>query len=283
MVKRVLSSLLFFLTALHAHAEFIKTSAHVYQAADQKGRVIVSQRVPGLYFTSSVTPVDIQQFDPEKLMNKDSDDVFVQFDPTINKYTSLFVREKQFKINGSFVMNIGSLKVTIDNQNPYCSIISEPEKDVPPSVLGFHGTLEVVNAQGQEAVALFEANQLSEHKSLIKPYYVKGGALLVGDAPVTNSFVGVVMQDKSPCLAGDAVVLDEATTATWSSLDAGGKKAVLGKLKGKRNPLLKLLRMRTTKDSILAFDYLRGTMKSIKVLPDAAPATVCGIAPLEIK
>jgi hypothetical protein len=283
MVIRVLASLLFSFVACNANAEFIKTSAHVYQAADQKGRVIVSQRVPGLYFTSSATPIDIQQFDPTKLMNKGSDDVFVQFDPTINKYTSLVVREKQFKINGSFVMNVGALKVTIDNQNPYCSIISEPEKDVPPSVLGFHGTLEVVNAQGQEAVALFEANQLSEHKSLIKPYYVKEGALLVGDAPVTNSFVGVVMHDKSACLVGDAIVLDEATTTAWPSLDAAGRKAVLGKLKGKRNPLLKLLRMRTTKDSILAFDYLRGTMKSVKVLPDSAPRTICGIAPLEIK
>lgn len=269
------------LTAPVAQAEFIKTSAHVYQAPDQKGRIIISQRVPGLYITSSVHPVDIQQFDPTKLYDNDSDDIFIQFDPTQNKYSMLVVRGKQFKINGSFVINVGSLRITVDNQNPYCSVVNEPAESAP-SVVGFNGTLEVVNAQGQEALALFEANQFSESRSLIKPYSIKQGALIVGDAAVTTPFVGVVVQDKNQCLVPEAIVLEEEVAATWDKLDDAGKKTASMKIKGKRSPLLKLLRLRTTKDSIIAFDYLRGKMKNVRILTDT-PKVVCGIFPLERK
>ena len=272
-------------TVEFASAEFLRTGSGIYQSTGKRAKVIISQEQPGLFILFG-PPIELQVFNPAELSKDPSQShAFIKFDPKVNRYTSLVIGTREFRISGGFTLNLGSIRVTVDNSNPYCSIVQEKGEGAgaEPEILGLLGLSVIVNNTGQQAVALLEANQFGEYRGIVNPYEMKEGNLFVGGKPLKTSVVGVSLEVKNPCLVPGAVVLShESFEAARAAKGKDELKEILSeavKQAKKRSPLVGLLKLRISPESIIVLDPIHGKVQVVKkvTLPSApnSNVTVC--------
>ncbi len=278
--------LLLEMTCIACHAEFLKTGVGVFQSTKRRAKIIVSQEEPGIFIVFG-DEIDLQVFDPTELKKDQAAHLFVRFDPSINRYVALLVGSKEYRIVGNLsllVEGVAShlLRVTIDNANPYLTVVVEGTGN-EAEILGFLGLNAVVNNNGQEAVALLEANQLSELKGVVDPYRLKAGEITVKDRPVAGLALGITQEVRNPCLEKGAMVLlkSEIAVILDPKLDRADSKRRLGEAiqRSRSNPPLRgLLKLRIGADSIIALDPLKATILLIHETRLSGPGRkICSI------
>lgn len=240
-------------------AEFLRTAPGVYQSAGLRAKIIISQQVPGLFvFWGRETP--LQQFSPEGLSDPESRHVFLKFSPSLNRYTALLAGGRELSIKGNFTMILGDIRLGVDNENPYVTAVSENRQQrKTPEIIGFIGINPVINAEGERAVALLEANQLGEYGDLIKPYNFDGERVSLNEQPLSVSFLGIPITVKNPCLEA-GVRFKEPAESRSSDPSKKGTKPL--------RPLDGVIRLLTTKDLIITLDPKRGTVKKVLAHPE---------------
>jgi len=269
-IKVFLLSLCLLVSGLEARAKFLKTSQNVYQSITNLGvKVIISSE--GIFVVQG-KPMELQEFDPKRILSKGALHTFIKFDFAKNRYSTLHVGSKQYSIKGNFTLHMGSIRITLDNNNPYCSIVLDDTKTAPksaPDVLGILGLEAIVNSSGNFAIALLEANKFSEYRRLIKPYYLKKEGLLLKGKPVSTSSIGLSLeQGRSHCLEKGTVLLLESEIKEVQKIR--GKKARLKRL----NSFLKtnrdkkryrdLLILRADPKATVGLDYKDGKVYVIR-------------------
>ena len=274
-------------TAAAASAEFLRTNLSVYQGSDLHTKIIISRLEPGIMLASG-PEIALQKFDPDRLQKPDTAHCFIRFDPKSNRYSALLVGNREYRLNGSASLVIGQMRVTIDNQNPYLSIIQNTvESGGKPGILGFTGIEPVINAVGEDAVALLEANKFSRYTNLIKPYDVTPGGLKLDNEPVAAEFVGVDLEvPLHPCAGKDAVVISREKSGIPDDATAQAREKLLSALAASRpgkNPLDQWLNLRTSDESIIAFDFESTAVKVVhKIAAPRLPKFVCIVDTREV-
>ena len=179
-----------------AGAEFLQTGPYVYQSTTLRERVVVAQSVPGLFLLSTAA-VDLQLFDPSKVSDRESVHAFLRFDLVQNRFDALLIGRREYRINGSFELNLGDMRVSVDNDTPYVSIVLISSG----SILGFKGLEMVVNQSGWEAISLLEANQFNQYRDNTEPYWLTKSGLYFKNKILDLDFIGVsIAPPRNACL-----------------------------------------------------------------------------------
>ncbi len=265
-----------------ASAEFLKTGPGVYQSTGKRAKIIIGQEQPGIFLLYG-PEIDVQVFNPLDIKNESTiSHAFIRFDPQLNRYTALIVGKREYRIIGSFTLNLDKMRVTVDNNNPYISIVVDQDGQNPAEILGLLGLSTIVNYSGEKAVALLEANQFSEYKGVVSPYQIENGSLLVKGQPINNNSVGLTLDLKNPCLKTGAIVLakeDLESLGGAKSKDEGRQLFTnLVETSKKKNALKSLLKLQVTPESIIALDPIQGSVKVVRKTAASSPTTtICSI------
>ncbi|MDC0358416.1 hypothetical protein OAO01_06325 [Oligoflexia bacterium] len=253
-----------------AAAKFLKTSQGVYQNTVNLGVKIIT--TPEGIFILEGQPIELQELDARKIPAQGALHAFIKYDSSTSRYVSLFIGSKSFSVKGSFTLHMGSIRITLDNNNPYCSIVFEDRdttSKTAPDVLGILGIDPIVNSSGTFAVALLEANKFNEFRGLIEPYYLKPQGLLLKQKVVTTASIGLALeQRRSQCLKKDSVLLLESEIKAVQAIRS--KQARINKLnailKKKRDKTLlqDLLILRTDPKATVGLDYKAGKVYVIR-------------------
>ena len=277
-----------------ANAEFLRTLEGVYQSTDLRAKVVVSYDVPGVFVLYG-PETDIQTFHPAHLRLKNTLHVFISYDPARKRYNKIKIGKSIFAANGSFVLKMGDLRITIDNQNPYLSIVNESSTapGIEPAILGLVGTEVILNQSGEELVALLEAHQFNKYRALIKPYKIGLGGLKLRGKAVETDTIGVSLEPpRNKCLPeikprGVVYLTSESLESLKDFPEGEQRLRYLKRLiaKGRsKNPQKDLLLLRVQKDSILGFDYKQAQVKLITPLKSTkGPTTICVIKNVELE
>jgi hypothetical protein len=195
-----------------ACADFILTRASgVYQHTNGTSKVILGSKndAQGI-FVMVGAPIAPQEFNIETTPPDNIKHIFIRFDgqaqpPT---YSEIVINDKSYKISGNLTINMGKTYVSIDNNNPYLTIVTEgANSGEPASILGFSGLNEIVKGAGAVATIL-AANQLNpEVAKVIRPYAVENNELILNGKPVTTPDIGTFIRPESECLKPTSVVL----------------------------------------------------------------------------
>jgi hypothetical protein len=252
-----------------AQAEFLRTGPEVYQSTGKRAKVIITQDPPGIFVLYG-QPIDLQVFDPARIKKEDVlSHFFVRFDPQQNRYTGVLMGSREYRIGGNFTLKFNDVRLTVDNSNPYCSIVVETPNlpGAKPEILGLMGLSVIVNFNGEQAVALLEANQLSEYRGVVDPYTVRDGQIVVKDQAVGSNALGIAFEARNECLSDRARIVPGEDLRRLSDMKnrEEGKKMLTSLLEvKKRNPLGGLLKLRVSQDSIIAFDPFNGVVNVVK-------------------
>ena len=288
-----------FFSSREAHAEFIQTSSGVLQSSDRRAKMIVSYRVPGIFIVLG-EPIDLQLFDPAKLELPSSTPplnpaegkisesnspgithLFVEYNPQLDRYSNLHVGQQSFRIKGGFTLHkelAGQrLRVTVDNNNPYLSVVYEPvdgSSTSAPSIVGFRGIQTVVNKAGMRYAALLEANQFNQFKGLIEPYGLLSGVLTLKGINFSGSSIGVELEpQKNSCLGKNSSFISQAQLSSLkNSSDRGAALKELESLlktAPQQDPFKGVLLLRVNPSEILGLDYGRERVITVRPLPKA--------------
>ena len=251
-------------------AEFLKTAPEVYQSVGKRAKVVVTRDPQGIFLMYG-PEIDLQVFNPAEIKESDVHaHAFLRFDPQLNRYTALLIGKREYRISGSFTLKLGEVRLTVDNINPYCSIVVESgRKDGPkPEILGLLGLSVIVNFSGEQAVALLEANQLNEYRGVVDPYYVRDRQLFVKDRAVGRNALGITLEARNECLSDKARIVSREELQAVSMIRSReeGKRALSALIdNAKRKSALRgLLKLRVTSSSIIAFDPANGAVSVIK-------------------
>lgn len=200
-----------------AHAEFIRSAPAVYQHSGKRLKIIISERssYTGIFIALAKEEIELQEFDPRRVPAVGATHIFIGFDEHQQRYQSLFLGESEYQIQGSFDLRFDEFRISVDNTKPYLSIVYEPSQKIgkgnsklQPDILGFLGTLPVVNMTGDTAIALFEANTFAAQRSLIQPYILKDQTLMLSGKPTSTRKVGLELEpQKNPCFTESTVFL----------------------------------------------------------------------------
>ncbi len=286
-----LSSLL---SPAEAQAEFVQTSPGVLQSSDLTTKVIISHRVPGIFFLVG-EPIDLQLFDPSGLESPENEaafpavHMFIEYDAAQDRYVALHVGSRAFRIKGGFSLvipakhppkggNTWQQRITVDNNNPYLSIVHEPaggSESAQPDILGFRGIQLVVKKTGQRNAALLEANQFNELKGLIEPYTLNSGVLRFKGEDFTGASVGVDIEPaKNSCLqSGTSFLAQNEASGLRKSQDRSVALRELEELLKKgaaKDPFRGALLLRITPQEIIALDYRKNRAMVVRPLPKGA-------------
>jgi hypothetical protein len=272
---------------ISAHAEFLKTGAEVYQSTGKRAKVIISQEEPGIFILYG-DPIELQLFDPAKVENTPTvTSAFIRYDPEGNRYVAVLVGHLEYRITGSFTLGVGEARVTVDNTNPYTTVVVDDGEGKNAEILGIMGLSVVVNFTGEHAVAVLEANQFSQYRDVLKPYKVSGSAISLEGKPLAVTSIGVALEQKNPCLEVGAVWLTAEELAevkkgkTREELKSRLAKA-LAVARG-RAPLKGQLKLRVAPDTLVTLDPIKGTIQHAKrVLEGSAGQQVCVLERISI-
>ncbi len=282
-VRPALNSALFALallqilfSALPASAEFLRTGSGVYQSMGRRAKIVVGTEAPGLFFYYGPA-IDLQDFSANSFESADSASgamhAFLRFDLQAGRYSSLVVGGQEFRVQGNFTLNIGPMRVTVDNSNQYCSIVVE-EAGRAPEILGFFGTTAVINDEGVEAVSMLEGNQIQEYRNVFSPYEIRFDGLFVNQKPVTSGFVGLMVEPKNSCLRpGSAVISRASYNRLAANPDRQKSRRLLSELlkqRKKKDPLDGMLRLRTTAEVIIAMDPVKNDTFLVRKAPESS-------------
>ena len=264
------------LPVVDANGQFLQTSPGVYQSPTGSEKLVVSYSLPGIFVITG-KPMDLQLFDPAHLKKQNHKHIFIEYDSQFARYSTLWIGDRQYQIKGNFTLEMGGTRISVDNNNPYLSIVADKDSNI----IGFRGLESVVNLNGEAAVALLEANQFNQQNKAIAPYLWESGQLKLQGATLKRPSVGLsILPERNPCLAKTRVVY--LTAAEINGLKQSSNEERLKKLDQKlkeqlsQNPLQKLLLVRISKDSIVALNYKDGSVMLIKPLRHKyAEAVVC--------
>lgn len=273
-----------------AAAEFLKTSEGVYQSLNRRQKIVVSQSYPGVFIYEG-KPVNVQTFDPATLDKEASKHVFIKYDPAANRYDAIVIGNQEYRIRGSLTLKLGGLRITVDNSNPYLSIVSDAPEGPQgrPAVLGIHGTDVIANFTGTNAAALLEANQFNQYSGVIEPYALNNAnALVLKGEPVRSKLIGLEVEPpRNPCARKGSIYI---TVADLKRVRAAATREERGKLmeralkKNKGYDLMKnLIILKITADTIISLDYENALVKLIRPHKSGdSDAPICEIEPVEL-
>jgi len=271
-------------------AEFLKTVSGpsssvdaVYQNTNKRLKVIISGA--GLFILNG-PPTDLQFFNPAHILNASALHAFVKFDKSSNRYTALLAGRQRYRIKGSFTLLIDNVRLTIDNNNPYLSIVVNDSmaSKSEPDILGVRGLSVIVNMRGQSAVALLEANQFSDYQEFIDPYVLENGRVSLKNKELESSSIGLALEAPiSPCVKEDAILLNKDDIlriqriknekARFLSLNAVLKEA-------KNSPVWdNMLILRTNEDAqgVSSIGYIDGKIYVMKVFSESQRGAICQV------
>jgi hypothetical protein len=196
----------------HAFAEFVRLNPYTFVSTSGQSAVIV---VPpgvsrsGILVMELSPPMLPQQFNPATATGNA---IFLETNQS-GVPTKFLVGSKSYTTQGSFSVQFQQTRLAVDlGLQPYITIIDQPEleKTLPPSLLGLVGIDPVVLLEGEQGVALFEANQLlgKERKKKIQSYNITAeGSLTFNGEPLAVERVGIVTEQPShPCAAANSAI-----------------------------------------------------------------------------
>ncbi|RMG43621.1 MAG: hypothetical protein D6719_03535 [Candidatus Dadabacteria bacterium] len=265
----------------------------MYQATDQKSRIIVSRRVPGIFIASG-SKFSIQLFNPQKLDLKSTSHIFVGYNPRARHYDYLQSGSNRYHLNGSLVILFDNLRITIDNNNPYLSVVIDTHTaGEAPAIIGFHGLNEVIRSSGEEDVALLEANQFKEFREIIKPYLLKDGRLYLDNQSVEKgSSVGLTIEavqsicTKRPGRTVTYIKNDDLQKIRKISGSDRRRYAISRLLSESKhfNPLADTLLLKSDKRQMILLDYKNSAVMLVKPLnPKKTDNPVCIVQKILLK
>lgn len=195
-----------------ARAEFILTRASgVYQHSNGTSKVILGSKndAQGI-FVMVGAPIAPQEFNLETTPPDGIKHIFIRFDgqaqpPT---YSEIIINDKVYKVSGNLTLSMGKTFVSIDNNNPYLTVVTEgAHSGEPASIVGFSGLNEIVKGAGPIATIL-AANQLNpDVAKVILPYTVENNELQLNGKKVNTPVVGTFVRPENECLKPTSVVL----------------------------------------------------------------------------
>lgn len=250
----------FYLKDAYSQEGFIQTSQAVFQHPDGHAKVVLSDEVSGIFFifgpAIGIQEFDLSTLPLESGLSVESNGLgesqglgstfthfFLEYDSSQDRYTSLRIGNDLYEVRGGFTIKItpflgfgqlpagsGSpnspphlvpeIKLTIDNNNPYASLVYESTaarsasqiagKRFEPAILGFRGNSLVVNNFGDQNVALLSANEFNQYKGIIKPYILAAGQIMLNSKPLSASSGGIARigvelpPQQNPCLESGA-------------------------------------------------------------------------------
>jgi hypothetical protein len=250
-------------SAPSAYADFILTRASgVYQHSNGTSKVIIGSKndAQGI-FVMVGAPIAPQEFNLETTPPEGMKHIFIRFDgqaqpPT---YSEIVINDKVYKVSGNLTLNLGKTYVSIDNNNPYLTIVTEgSHSGEPASILGFSGLNEIVKGTGPIATIL-AANQLNpEVAKVILPYTVENNELRLNGKPVTTPVIGTFVRPENECLKPTSVVLFSTDLAKITSAKGEDERIqLLDKFMTeakKSNPLRDHLVLKADPKSVILLD-----------------------------
>jgi hypothetical protein len=273
--------------------EFLLTMASgIYQDTSGQVKVVVSSR-PGSQglFVMAGPSIGPQEFNLESTPKGDFKHLFIKFDEEGQPpmYSQIIVGNRTYKVSGSLTLSLaGLVTMSIDNNNPYLSIVTEGSAARgKPSIVGFSGLTEVVRGSGS-AAAILAANQLDPEVALvIRPYVVTENELTLNGKPVSTPTVGTFIKADSECLNPSAVVLTSAQLVQiHSSKGEEQRVRVLEqaiKESSKNSPLKGHLILKSDKSSVLLLDVAEKNVKEMHpVKGTSAKRRVCVLSEISV-
>jgi hypothetical protein len=274
-----------------ARAEFLLTMASgVYQHTDGKTKIVVSSKegAQGLFIMEG-NEISPQEFDLATTPREGIDHIFVRFEQTASgpMYSEILLGERAYKVSGNLSVRLSArTSISLDNNNPYLSIVTEgadPAKT--PSIVGFFGLAEVVRGVGNAAV-LLAANQLDASvASVIKPYVVAEGQLIINDKPVITPTIGTYVKPNSDCLTPQTTVLSNTQITQLRATKGEAERVGLFErfvAENKKNsPLKDHLILKADPKTVILLDVKGQNVRQMSMISDSMAAKkVCVISDL---
>lgn len=276
-----------------SHAEFLLTTASgVYQDTSGLVKVVVSSKAgaEGLFIMAGPN-IPPQEFNLETTPKADSRHIFVRFDDqaTPLSYTEVIIDSKSYKVSGNLTIKLGGVvAVSIDNNNPYLSVVTEGAASKgKPAILGFSGLTEVVRSTGP-AAAILAANQLDKSiADIIKPYIVENGSLTLSGKATQTPTIGTYVKPDSDCLSPDAVVLTSAQLQQIQSSKSEEQRVIqleqAIKASQKKSPIAGHLTLKAEQSSVILLDIRQKNVKELHpVIGTNSKRKVCVLSEIKV-
>ncbi len=276
-----------------ARAEFLLTMASgVYQHTDGTTKIVVSSKegAQGLLVMegSEISP---QEFDLSTTPSEGVNHIFVRFEQTPSgpMYSEILLGKRSYKVSGNLTVQLSArTSISIDNNNPYLSIVTEgsdPAKSL--SIVGFFGLSEVVKGVGNAAL-LLAANQLDAAVArVIKPYVVTEGQLVINNKPVTTPTIGTYVKPNSDCLTPQTTVLSSVQISQLRGTKGEAERVGLFERfvaeNKKISPLKDHLILKADPKSVILLDVKGQNVRQMSMISDSVAAKkVCVISDLTV-
>lgn len=200
-------------TTLAADTKIVRTGHGVYQSSTLREKVVISYEVPGI-FVALGDPIPLQRFSPLDLESESTRHLFVRFDASLNRYTSIIANgTEELALKDNVSIEIGeNLRVGIDNTIPYLSIVVAPSKQkVRPAILGMVGLDPLATRTGEDSIRLLDATGDPRYSDVLEPYDLRAdGLYLTGDKVVQGPLGLSFGSTSNVCLKPSSVLMSEA-------------------------------------------------------------------------
>jgi hypothetical protein len=216
---------------VRAQAQFLQTSSTgVYQSPDGRAKVLLGNHegAQGIFVVYLAEPVSVQEFDVEKLSQRGATHVFIKFDAGAEfPYSQIVIGEKSYKVSGNLNLQLGTVRLNIDNTNPYLTVTYPVEGDSgAEALIGFYGLAEVMKGAGNLAAIATANLHSTEIAKVLKPYIVRENALWLGDKKVETPTVGLfVRRDEHTCLKSSTAIVTAEQQRKVQNLKSKGEVA----------------------------------------------------------
>ncbi len=291
LISSLLLLLLFVASALRSEAQFVQTSSSgVYQSADGKAKVVLgnSEGAQGIFVVYLASPVSAQEFNLEKLIAAGATHLFIKFEGGGEfPYSQVIIGENAYKVNGNLNLQVGELRVNIDNTNPYLTVTYRMEGSRGDALIGFYGLAEVIKGAGNLAAIATANLHTSEIAKLLKPYSVRENALWLGEKRVETPTVGIFVQrDGHICLKSSTAVLTADQLRRVQGLKSKGEVAQGEALKSileenqKKNLILGKLVLRSDLNSPVILLDMSKNVYDLRAVSSVSTRSVCVLSPI---
>jgi hypothetical protein len=295
MRTHVLSALLISLVSLcfagGVQAQFLQTSSSgVYQSSDGKAKVVLgsNEGAQGIFVVHLSEPIPPQEFNLEKLPPTTASHVFIKFEAGVEfPYSQVVIGKNSYKINGNLNIQVGEVRVNIDNTNPYLTVAYKGDGAVGEALVGFYGLVEVIRGAGNLAAIATANLHTSEIASVLKPYSVRENALWLAAKKVETPTVGIFVQrDGHTCLKSSTAILTAEQLRRVQGLKSKGEAAQADALQSilaenqKKNLILGKLVLRSdTKAPVIMLD-MNKNVYDLRVVSSVSRRDICVLSPL---
>lgn len=295
MHMHVLSALLICLLSLcggsGAQAQFLQTSSSgVYQSPDGRAKVVLgsNEGAQGIFVVHLSEPIPPQEFNLEKLPTATSSHVFIKFEPGVEfPYSQVVIGKNSYKINGNLNIQVGAVRVNIDNTNPYLTVAYRGDGAAGEALIGFYGLVEVIRGAGNLAAIATANLHTSEIAAVLKPYSVRENALWLTDKKVETPTVGIFVQrDGHTCLKSSTAILTADQLRRVQGLKSKGEAAQAEALQSilaenqKKNLMLGKLVLRSDlKTPVIMLDMSKNVY-DLRVVSSVSRRDICVLSPI---